>query len=255
VQDFSGEFPANLDTLISLPGIGRSTAGAILSIAFDQPAPILDGNVRRVLVRLFAWEDDPRSRTAEKQLWKWAGELTPRDRAHDYAQAIMDLGATVCTPRKPECWICPLRGLCTACLQGNAGQLPTRRNKKAVPVRDQIALVIRAKDALLIGQRPPEGLLGGLWEFPVADVTAGISSERTARALLNDLGLVKSPLFIGRIRHGYSHFKLSLAIYAVCLDGMNIAAESSTRWCLVDEMDSVPLHGAHRKALALYLKR
>ena len=99
---------------MALPGIGRSTAGAILSIAFDKPVPILDGNVRRVLVRLFAWLEDPRSSRAENQLWQWAAALTPEENPHDYAQAIMDLGATVCTPRDPDCNNCPLQGICPA---------------------------------------------------------------------------------------------------------------------------------------------
>ncbi|MDH3998734.1 MAG: A/G-specific adenine glycosylase, partial [Desulfuromonadales bacterium] len=133
MAEHSGVFPSQLDDIQALPGIGRSTAGAILSIAFDQPAPILDGNVRRVLVRLFAWRNDPRSSAAEKQLWQWAEQLTPPQQAHDYAQAIMDLGATVCTPRTPDCANCPLRALCVAHQQGLAETLPIKRKRAKAP--------------------------------------------------------------------------------------------------------------------------
>ncbi|HXV22573.1 MAG TPA: A/G-specific adenine glycosylase, partial [Desulfuromonadales bacterium] len=124
VERHRGTFPADLAALQALPGGGRSTAGAILSIAFDIPAPILDGNVRRVLCRLFALAEDPRGPAAERKLWAWAEVLTPADRPHDYAQAIMDLGATLCTPKNPDCPRCPLAALCQARAQGLERELP-----------------------------------------------------------------------------------------------------------------------------------
>ncbi len=124
MTEHGGAFPADLAALTALPGIGRSTAGAILSIAFDRKAPILDGNVRRVLARLFALREEPRRPAAEKQLWAWAEALTPPERPHDYAQAIMDLGATVCTPRRPACDRCPLAALCRG--KGSGWKMPCR---------------------------------------------------------------------------------------------------------------------------------
>jgi A/G-specific adenine glycosylase len=254
VEEFYGQFPASLAELMSLPGVGRSTAGAILSIAFDLPAPILDGNVRRVLVRLFAWDEDPRSGKADKQLWLWAGQLTPADRPHDYAQAIMDLGATVCTPRDPACPCCPLQEFCQARRLGRANQLPARRRKKIVPVRQQAALLIRSGNDLKIRKRPPSGLLGGLWEFPVVDVTGDMTGEGAIQALLDDSGLQGKAWFVGSIDHVYSHFKLQLAVYAVDSDALHVAAESEDLWLPVDELAEAPLHGAHQKALQLYSK-
>jgi A/G-specific adenine glycosylase len=131
----AGHFPDTLEGLMELPGVGRSTAGAILSIAFDRPGPILDGNVRRVLCRLHALKEDPRSGSGEKKLWAWAAELTPIDRPHDYAQAIMDLGATVCTPRSPECGDCPLQTCCRARSLGLEEELPLRSGGKKAPTR------------------------------------------------------------------------------------------------------------------------
>lgn len=253
VTEQGGGFPGNLEALIALPGIGRSTAGAILSIAFDKPAPILDGNVRRVLVRLFAWSDDPRSSRAEKQLWLWAETLTPEKSPHDYAQAIMDLGATICTPRQPDCDNCPLQGLCQACKKGLASALPMARKKKQVPVRQQIALLVCSPAGLLLRQRPPEGFLGGLWELPVTDLSLRQGSEQTAALLLADLGLHGTLSRVGAVRHAYSHFKLELAVFRVDVDHRGAIAEVSTyHWCKNSEMKSLPLHGAHKKACKFY---
>ena len=254
MAEYCGRFPETQEALITLPGIGRSTAGAIRAIAFDQPAAILDGNVRRVLVRLFAWSDDPRSSRAERQLWQWADLLTPAARAHDYSQAIMDLGAVVCVPGPPLCDRCPLNGLCLAHRQGLAGELPVRRIKKAVPRRHQAALLVRLQDRMLVSRRPPEGLLGGLWEFPVVDLAKMQVGETGVHMLQNDLGLPGNPEHIGTIHHAYSHFKLALEVHSLCLADHNLIADSDRIWCPTDDLRRLPLHGAHEKALAIFLE-
>jgi len=255
VAEREGLFPEDLEALIALPGIGRSTAGAILSIAFDKPAPILDGNVRRVLVRLFAWQRDPRSREAEKQLWAWAEALTPHDRPHDYAQAIMDLGATICTPQAPSCEECPLVALCAARAQGLEDRLPVRRKRERVPVRCEVALILRHGDRLLIRQRPPEGLLGGLWEFPVAQHVGAGDAQPTAQTLLKRLGGGSVSLEIGVLQHAYSHFKLLTTLYAGALSDARSGEREGYSWCPLQDLGTVPLHGAHRKALDLYFQK
>lgn len=245
----AGVFPDTLEGLTALPGIGRSTAGAILSIAFDTPAPILDGNVRRVLVRLFAWEEDPRSSRAEKQLWAWAEALTPEVGPHDYAQAIMDLGATVCTPREPDCGKCPLQEICQAYRKGLATTLPIVRKKQKIPVRKQVALIICGSDGILLRQRLTEGFLGGLWEFPAVDLSPELEPEHAAIRLLSDLGLHGGLHKSGEIRHAYSHFKLELTVFRIEADPASIIAERSAhRWYNDNELEILPLHGAHRKA-------
>ncbi|MBE0576663.1 MAG: A/G-specific adenine glycosylase [Desulfuromonadales bacterium] len=249
VLEHEGAFPADHGSLTALPGVGRSTAGAILSIAFDKPAPILDGNVRRVLVRLFAWMEDPRSSRAEKQLWAWAEALTSVESPHDYAQAIMDLGATVCTPREPKCDHCPLREVCKARGKGLTGILPVSRKKQKLPVRQQVALIISSLDGILLRQRPPEGFLGGLWEFPTVDLSSGLEPEQAAARLLSELLLHGKIAKVGDVRHAYSHFKLELTVFAVEATPASGAAEgSSYRWCRGVEFERLPLHGAHRKA-------
>jgi A/G-specific adenine glycosylase len=249
VAEQDGLFPKHLDALTALPGIGRSTAGAILSIAFDQPAPILDGNVRRVLVRLFAWLEDPRSGRAEKQLWSWAELLTPAESSHDYAQAIMDLGATVCTPRDPNCQCCPLRGLCQAHKQGLTATLPVARKKQKIPVRYQVALIIYSSERILLRQRPAEGFLGALWEFPTADLAAGQKPERASASLLSDLDLRGTIVESGEVQHAYSHFKLKLTVFRVEAEVATRVSDSGEyRWSSESEFKKLPLHGAHKKA-------
>jgi len=249
--EHGGRFPATREELTALPGIGRSTAGAILSIAFDLPAPILDGNVRRVLCRLFAWRDDPRSAAAERQLWAWAEALTPLERPHDYAQAIMDLGATLCVPRNPACERCPLRESCRGRALGIAADLPRRRRKKTTPTRVQVALLLERDGHFLVRRRPLSGMLGGLWEFPSVAVPADGDSASAGGRLLQELGGQGEPQLAGGVAHVYSHFKLDLRLYrALAAETLHVAEGSERRWLTATELAGCPLHGAHKKALA-----
>jgi A/G-specific adenine glycosylase len=251
VQEYGGVFPADLDRLTSLPGVGRSTAGAILSIAFARKAPILDGNVRRVLARLFALEENPRSREAEKRLWVWAEALTPEDNPHDYAQAIMDLGATLCVPRRPACMRCPLEDLCQARQQGREGELPVPQTKKKVPEVMQVALLVDRDNRFLVRKRPLAGMLGGLWEFPGASVPAGSAPEEAAAVFWRESGGEGELEFIGGITHAYSHFRLDLRLYRGKSTGPARVGEEESLWLTMDELTGWPLHGAHKKALPL----
>lgn len=252
VERHGGVFPSSLEELTTLPGVGRSTAGAIRAIAFGKRGVILDGNVRRVLVRLFALEGDPRSTTAEKQLWSWAETLTPVERADDYAQAIMDLGATCCTPTKPNCSECPLATHCQAFAQGRQEELPQARAKVAVPTVVQVGLLLAdAQGRLLVRRRPLSGLLGGLWEFPTREVLPDSTPERTARLLLKESGGSGEVKESGAVAHAYSHFKLDLRLYRAILAAPERVAEEAGEWCSPDELRSLSLHGAHKKALKL----
>ena len=251
VEVHGGHFPQNLEELTALPGIGRSTAGAILSIAFDIPAPLLDGNVRRVLCRLFAWQDDPRSSAAEKQLWRWAEDLTPAERPHDYAQAIMDLGATLCTPRSPACERCPLESLCRARALGLEEELPRRRVKPAVPTRIQVALLLERDGRFLVRRRPLSGMLGGLWEFPAAAVAAGAARPSGGPAAAGAGRTGGEP--VGR--RGRPRLQPFQARFAPLPRPAPAIPRSGgrRRKSLADpaELAGCPLHGAHKKALAL----
>lgn len=249
MSEHGGIFPDQVEQLQKLPGVGRSTAGAIASLAFERRAPILDGNVRRVLCRLCAWQEAPRSSKAEKQLWHWSDQLTPEERVHDYTQAIMDLGATVCVPRQPLCEHCPAADLCLARKQGLERELPRKQPGKAVPTRIQAALLVEGNGAFLVRQRPAEGFLGGLWEFPAVDVGTDESAQEKINNLKQDLALRGKVAELGRIKHVYSHFRLELHLYHLRSEPVTVTEERG-RWLEPAELETLALHGAHKKALA-----
>ncbi|MEZ4483590.1 MAG: NUDIX domain-containing protein [Syntrophotaleaceae bacterium] len=249
-----GRFPDDLQGLMALPGIGRSTAGAILSIAFDKKAPILDGNVRRVLIRLYAVDQPPRAAAVEKMLWQRAEELTPVERPHDYAQAIMDLGATVCTPRNPDCGACPLAALCQAYWLGLAGELPRRQPRKKVPLVRQVALLLERDGAYLVSKRPLQGMLAGLWEFPACEVPDRQEATTAAAERLRELGLTARLRELGQVRHAYSHFRLEVTVFRGAVEGGRQADRvmegESCAWLPLAQLVELALHGAHKKVLA-----
>jgi len=250
VDEHGGSIPDTLEGLMTLPGVGRSTAGAILSIAFDRRGVILDGNVRRVLCRLFALQEQPRSTPAEKKLWRWAEILTPEERPHDYAQGIMDLGATVCAPRRPDCLRCPVAELCRARALGLEQELPMRRVRREVPVRTHFALLLERDGRYLVRRRPLSGMLAGLWEFPGAPAPEGLDPERAAADLLQKMGMHGTPRLAGEVDHAYSHFRLELYLYYVnAPQALCVAEAAESRWLTGAELAECPLHGAHKKAL------
>ncbi len=212
VAEFGGKLPRDANTLRKLPGIGRYTAGAIASIAFNADAAVLDGNVKRVLARVFNLTDDVKSAAGEKKLWALAQSLVPPGRAGDYNQAVMDLGATVCKPQHPACPVCPLRGLCEAQKPGVQEQRPVARKRPPVPHYTVAAGIIRRRGRILIAQRPAHKLLGGLWEFPGGKAEAGESlPDCLRREIREELGI---EIEIGEQRltlaHAYTHFKITL---------------------------------------------
>lgn len=206
VAEHSGQLPADLEQLCALPGIGRSTAGAILSIAFKQRAAILDGNVKRVLARYHAIEGWPGQTQVQKELWHWAEKHTPRERFHHYTQAIMDIGATVCTRSRPKCHACPLVENCEAYTQGITAQLPSKKPKKDKPVKTvQMLLIINPDNHIFLSQRAPQGLWGGLWSLPE------ISHEEDPRDYCRThFGKPQSEQQLSPYRHTFSHFHMDI---------------------------------------------
>ena len=168
-SEYGGEFPNTHTEIESLPGIGRSTAGAILSLSLNQRSPILDGNVKRVLARFHGIEGWTGHPSTAKELWYWAELYTPQERFGDYTQAMMDLGATLCTRSKPNCPECPINELCRAYNEDRTKTLPTPKPKKSLPVKHRWLLHIENdKGEVFIGKRPPSGIWGGLWSLPEA---------------------------------------------------------------------------------------
>lgn len=208
-EEYQGQFPGALNELQRLPGIGRSTAGAILAIAFQQPVSILDGNVKRVLARHFAVTGWPGQTTVANRLWKLADELTPEHRVADYTQAMMDLGATLCTRTKPDCPLCPLQTTCMGYRQGRPTAYPAKKPSKTLPVRQRIfAIFTNPEGHILLQQRPPNGLWGGLWVFPET-VHNGSDTDTPVRELAAQLHCqVERTRSLHARRHTFSHFHL-----------------------------------------------
>lgn len=206
-----GHFPETLEEWIALPGIGRSTAGALMSLGLRKYGVIMDGNVKRVLSRFFAIEDDLSKPIHERAMWQLAEELCPHERNHDYTQAIMDLGATVCTPRKPLCLYCPMQQYCQAHQQGLENELPFKKAKKPVPVKSAQVLILQCGDQWLWQQRPNTGLWGGLWCLPI------IEEVHELDVLKQSLGLKQ---FIQKVEisHSFTHFTWQLQGLVFAID-------------------------------------
>ncbi len=223
----AGEFPSAVAAVEALPGIGKSTAGAILALAFDQRQPILDGNVKRVLARYFAVEGWPGQAAVEKQLWSLADQLTPALRVAHYTQAIMDLGATVCTPKNPHCDECPVRTKCQAMALGEVARYPFPKPRKVLPVRQCAMLMItNAAGEVLLEQRPPVGIWGGLWSFP----ECGPQTDwRTWLAGQMDLQVENAQTW-NLVRHTFSHFHLDIQpIHVIAAVSDRAVMEGGTR--------------------------
>ena len=204
-----GDFPSDLTTVQALPGIGRSTAGAVLSLALGQPHPILDGNVRRVLARCFGVEGWPGQAAVQAQLWALAERLTPVDRVGAYNQAMMDLGATLCTRARPACDRCPLGATCVAKREGRQAQLPQARPSKRIPERETLMILARDLDgAILLERRPPTGIWGGLWSLPETAPDRDPADWCRARTGANPLRVEMHP----QRRHSFSHFTLTMRV-------------------------------------------
>ena len=212
VADFGGCLPSSLDELRSLPGVGAYTAGAIASIAFGLDEPVLDGNVVRVLSRLFRIRSDPATAATRKKLTRLARSLIAPGKAGLINQALMDLGATVCVPGRPRCGDCPLREHCLAAASGEQDKLPRKRPCKPVPHYDIAAGVIRKRGRVLIDRRKPEGLLGGLWEFPGGKREPGETLDQcVVREVREEVGLaVECVAPLVTVRHAYTHFRITL---------------------------------------------
>jgi len=265
VEQHTGELPRDLKELRTLPGVGRYTVGAIASIAFNMDEPTLDGNLRRVFARLFDVGEPADSSNGEKILWGLASEHLPKGQAGDYNQALMDLGATICSPKNPRCPICPLMEICKSRANGTQEQLPVLKPKKEIPhyvhsagvtVRriGRVASPHRPRrgkggnpphDEVLLAKRPSKGLLGGMWEFPNGRVEGepaeGLMSVLEAGYRLK----VQRGEALGVVQHAYTHFRVTVHAYRCEL--VSMSKNESLKWVKLKELDDYPMGKVDRQ--------
>jgi A/G-specific adenine glycosylase len=260
VNEHGGRMPRTVEELRALPGVGRYTAAAIASLAFGEDAAVLDGNVKRVLARVFDFRGDVKAAAGEKRLWDIAETLAPPGRAADHNQALMDLGASLCTPRAPQCGECPLRALCAARKLGVQLERPVTRPRAALPHHLEVAGVIRKRDRVLIAQRPANKLLGGLWAFPGGRRAGRESLAACLRRVVRDeFGMTIS---VGpqtqMLTHAFTHFRLTLHVFDCewrsgrlrrAPGAGNDAAPSgaSARWVRAGELGRYPMGKTDRQ--------
>ncbi len=253
-NDYKGTFPKTIDGLIKLPGIGPYTAAAIASIAFGADTAVLDGNVIRVLSRIFAFNKDVRSATNRKQLQEIANQLLVKGEAADFNEAMMELGAVICTPQQPDCSRCPLHTICKANAQKTVARYPFKSPAKKTPIITVGAgIVINKQGKYLIAQRKDDVMLGGLWEFPGGKQEKGESIKTCIkRELQEELGITVSvQKKLVTVHHTYSHFRLVMHTYFCTLvSGTPKTIDCNDfRWCNFDELRKYPYSKADLKIL------
>jgi A/G-specific adenine glycosylase len=251
---YGGRLPELQDALRALPGIGPYSSGAILSIAFGQDLPALDGNVRRVLCRAFQITDDPTTPAGRMRVEQVARSLLPLGQAGTFNQALMDLGAMICTPRRPACADCPWHDGCRARQIGIQESLPVRRPRKPIPHHDIAAGVIWRDGRILIAQRPPNGLLGGLWEFPGGKREGDETLEDClVREVREELAIeVAVQRLFATVQHAYTHFRITLYAYHCQYVAGEPQAIGCTAWSWVlpQELDAYAFPAANRRLIA-----
>jgi A/G-specific adenine glycosylase len=251
VEKFGGQVPDNLEVIQTLPGIGQYTAGAILSIAYGQALPAVDGNVRRILCRLFAIRKSMDNTREQKQLQKLAASLIPAKHPGDFNQALMDLGATICKAKNPDCARCPVACHCQAQLHDLQNVLPIIRKAPAIPHRQAAAAVIRnSKGMLLVVQRPTSGLLASLWKLPGGFIKSEEDTEKSLRRnVKEELGIAIRPgKYLASVNHTYTHFRITLQAYECSLlkgDPKPLGCQN-WRWASLTDLKKLPMSKVDR---------
>lgn len=254
VNEHAGRVPDTEEAIRKLPGVGPYTAAAVLSLAYDRPLAVLDGNVIRVLTRTFGIEADAKASATRRALQTLADTLLPQDHPGRFNEAMMELGATVCTPRSPACPRCPLNETCAAHAESDPERFPVTAPSKPVPHREiAVGLLFDEDGRVLVQQRPEDAMLGGLWEFPGGKQEEGESIEAACRREMHEeLGIevtVDAP--IARVSHAYSHFTITLHAFRCTLKSGTPTAEDGQplRWASADDLEALAMPRANRKIL------
>ena len=248
VEHHCGTMPRTVDELRALPGVGRYTAGAVASIAFDCRAPIVDGNVARVICRLDKIEADPREKPTVELLWSRAEAILPKRRCGDFNSALMELGATVCTPRNPQCLLCPERDHCAAFAAGVQERIPPPRKAKVTPLNRRVTICLRRGNQWLIEQRPAKGRWAGMWQFITVEAPGPGTRLSPAffRRIYESAG---KPQKLGLVTHGLTHRRYEFDVYAAECDGAGPANGNGTTrtWTTLHKLSDYPLPRPHLK--------
>ena len=254
VAEHGGEIPDTEAAFRALPGVGPYTSAAVLSLAFDRPLAVLDGNVIRVLARVFALDEDVKQGATRRRLQETMDALLDPAHPGRFNESVMELGATVCTPRSPACGRCPLRSVCEAAEQGTPEAYPLSSKAKPVPHHTIVVGLIRdAENRLLIQRRPEDGMLGGLWEFPGGKAEPGEAlPDACRREILEETGLeVRVGEEVARVKHAYSHFRITLHAFDCTRVGGELVSEAGEpqAWVLPSELDAYAFPRANRRVL------
>jgi A/G-specific adenine glycosylase len=255
VSRYDGALPNTKDELLTLPGIGAYTAGAITSIAFGQREQVVDGNVTRLLCRLFRIRENPRQARAQRRVWALAEELLPRTRCGDFNQAMMELGSEICLSRNPQCDRCPLAEICEARRHNEQNVLPIRAARKKIPTYTIAVAVVYRDGRILIDKRKPDGLLGGLWEFPGGKKKPRESLKAAAkREVREELGTeiqVRQPLAV--VDHAYSHFRIRMHAFECAYVSGEPQCVTCTafKWVRPNDLDRYPFPAANKKIIRI----
>ena len=240
IEEYEGKLPDNAKELLKLPGIGRYTATAISSMAFGHDVAALDGNIRRVYARIFDIDAVLGTSQAEKIFWTIADDNLPKGKAGDYNQALMDLGAIICTPRSPKCEVCPVKKFCKSYKIGNQAMRPVRKRKKKVPHHVHSAAVIIKSGKVLLAQRPADGLLGGMWEFPNGRVVGGNPAKELPDVIWASYQVqIHAGKSLCTINHAYTHFKITEHAYACTMLASSI--RKNIHWINIDDLNNYPM--------------
>ncbi len=245
MANLGGKLPENVDGLRQLPGIGPYIAAAIAALAFNQDVLALDGNLRRVFSRVMDLELDPRTPEGERRIHAWALDRFPKGRASEFNQALMDLGALICTPKSPSCPDCPIRTRCESYAHGTQAVRPLRASKAPIPHREVAAGILLRDDKVLIGRRPQHGLLAGLWEFPGGTQEPGETlAQCLQREWQEELGVsVEIDRFLGNFEHAYTHFRVTVSAFFCRLPAGEPTALEHTRilWVPLQNLQDYPM--------------
>ncbi|GDY19929.1 A/G-specific adenine glycosylase [Verrucomicrobiota bacterium] len=257
VEKFGGHFPRAFSDILELPGVGRYTAGAIASIAYNDPAPILDGNVMRVLTRVFGIDGDPRGKATNQQLWALAAQLvehaanqphSAKTRACSHLnQSLMELGALVCTPRQPACPACPVRQLCVAQRDQRTQELPALAPRGATTARRFVAFVITRGNRHLVQQRPSGVVNAGLWEFPNLELKAA-ATPPAERVALPTGRIVRATTSLGSLTHSITRYRITVEVFRAEL--LEDSPQPDEHWVSATELEELAFTSAHRKIVA-----